>query len=60
MRRAERHLARFHELAGRLATGHVDLARLAEHEAGPAYLPEIDLAFLSFSRGGAEARRAKG
>lgn len=41
--RAERHLRQFHELAGSFASGLIDPPRLAHHEAGPPYLPEIDL-----------------
>jgi predicted glycosyl hydrolase (DUF1957 family) len=45
--RGERHLARFHELAGMLAAGCVDAPRLALQEAGPPYLPEINLERLA-------------
>jgi len=41
--RAQQWLAQFGELAGLLAAGRIDHARLATHEAGPAYLPDIDL-----------------
>jgi 1,4-alpha-glucan branching enzyme len=43
MARAERCLAQFQELAGSLLIGRVDPARLAALEAGPAYLPKLDL-----------------
>jgi 1,4-alpha-glucan branching enzyme len=45
--RADRHLARFYELAGSLAARRLDPARLAALEAGPAYLPEIDPELLA-------------
>lgn len=47
LKRADRHLARFNELAGLLAAGRVDSARLAEHEAGITYLPDIEIELLA-------------
>jgi 1,4-alpha-glucan branching enzyme len=46
LRRARIHLDCFAELAATLASGRVDLDRLAAFERGPAYLPGIDLADL--------------
>jgi 1,4-alpha-glucan branching enzyme len=39
--RAYTRLADFHELAGELASGAINPGRVAELEAGPAYLPDI-------------------
>jgi 1,4-alpha-glucan branching enzyme len=47
LQRAERYLASFHELAGMVASGTLDPARVAALEIGPAYLPEIDLELLA-------------
>ncbi len=46
LKRAWRHLALFHELAGGLMAGKPDARRLDQLERGPAYLPEIDFDVL--------------
>jgi 1,4-alpha-glucan branching enzyme len=45
--RADRRLSEFAELAGLISAGRVDPRRLSELEAGPAYLPAIDLEQLA-------------
>ena len=46
LRRAAARLDQFAELAGAVMTGRIDPIRLARHETGPPYLPEIDPALL--------------
>jgi len=47
LRRAQGHLARFHELAGGLMAGRLDPGRIARLRRGPAFLPDLDLEALA-------------
>lgn len=46
LRRAAARLDQFAELAAAVMTGRIDPIRLAHHEAGPPYLPDLDPALL--------------